>query len=210
MNYYSYATLENSVSRETREALRYYATVLQKWQNTINLVSKDSLNTLAKRHFLDSWQLISLFPCNVSTHLDLGSGGGFPGLIIAIAFHYELQKTLRTFLIESDKRKAVFLRKVVRDLELKNTHVIAKRVEELKEPQADIFTARAFTSLDQCLAITKHLRKDNSYFILPKGVNVRDEIKKARQNWSFELQSNASITDAHASILTLTQVKEIE
>ncbi|MCL4170695.1 UNVERIFIED_CONTAM: hypothetical protein GTU68_049362, partial [Idotea baltica] len=134
-----------NVSRETFAALQAYAALLEKWNPKINLVSKSSLQDLWNRHILDSAQLFSLVQHPHNTWADLGSGGGFPGLVIAI-MALESGSPDQVILIESDTRKAAFLRTVIRELGLRAS-VINKRIEQVDPLDADVISARALADL---------------------------------------------------------------
>ena len=105
---------QSNVSRETLERLDVYADLLRRWTRKINLVSKGSLEGLWTRHFLDSAQLLTLAPESSVSWADLGSGGGFPGAVVAV-LAAETRPDLKVTLVESDQRKAVFLRTVLRE-----------------------------------------------------------------------------------------------
>ena len=114
------------VSRETIDNLNLYVDILRKWNTTINLVSKGSITDVWKRHILDSAQLFKFVTHDMEKWLDIGSGAGFPGLVIAILAKGRFTN-LRVTLIESDKRKCVFLNEVVRELDL-NVKILSKRI----------------------------------------------------------------------------------
>jgi len=132
------------VSRETRERLNTYAELLRKWQRSINLVGPKTLDDLWNRHFVDSAQLLPLIPPTARVLVDFGSGAGFPGLVLAILGMAEVH------LIESDQRKATFLREVARATGTPVT-VHAKRIEQVTPFPADIVSARALAPLGDLL-----------------------------------------------------------
>ena len=137
----SVAVAQN-VSRETLDRLLTFQSLVRKWNPAINLVSRADLSDLWGRHILDSVQIFDLLPPNASIWCDFGSGGGFPGLVVAILAK-EKAPALKTVLIESDKRKSVFLRQVVNDLGL-NAKVLSERIDEASPQSADVVSARAF------------------------------------------------------------------
>ncbi|MBT3710487.1 MAG: 16S rRNA (guanine(527)-N(7))-methyltransferase RsmG, partial [Gammaproteobacteria bacterium] len=148
-----------NVSRETIEALEHFAALIEKWTVKINLISKASLADLWDRHILDSAQLLKICPRNIQNWLDLGSGGGLPGVVVAILAK-ELIPKLTMTLVESDKRKSVFLRTAIRELEL-NAKVLNARIEKTAPLQADVISARALAELDVLLALAEpHLTKN--------------------------------------------------
>ncbi len=140
---------QTNVSRETLQRLDVYADLLRRWTCKINLISKSSLDVLWERHFLDSAQLLTFAPSTARIWVDLGSGGGFPGAVVAV-LAAEMRPDLRVTLVEADQRKAVFLRTLLRETGVAGD-VLAKRIEELPPLCADILSARALASLSDLL-----------------------------------------------------------
>ncbi|MCE5974184.1 16S rRNA (guanine(527)-N(7))-methyltransferase RsmG [Sinirhodobacter sp. WL0062] len=195
------------VSRETFDRLNAYEALLKKWNPAINLVSAQTLAQVWERHFLDSAQVFALAAPHAGHWVDLGSGGGFPGLVIA-AIAAELAPDLTVTLVESDRRKSAFLATVSRDLGL-NTQIIAKRIEEVDPLDADFLSARALASLDALLGFAeRHLRPSGTAFF-PKGAKWRDELAEARKSWSISLKTHPSMTDPEAAILEITGVQRV-
>ncbi|MBT4873311.1 MAG: 16S rRNA (guanine(527)-N(7))-methyltransferase RsmG [Marinovum sp.] len=193
-----------NVSRETIEALEHFAALIEKWTVKINLISKASLADLWDRHILDSAQLLKICPRNIQNWLDLGSGGGLPGVVVAILAK-ELIPKLTMTLVESDKRKSVFLRTAIRELEL-NAKVLNARIEKTAPLQADVISARALAELDVLLALAEpHLTK-NTICLFQKGENWQKELSKAQQSWSFHCDITKSETQSGAIILKLGEV----
>ena len=193
-----------NVSRETIEALEHFAALIEKWTVKINLISKASLSDLWDRHILDSAQLLKICPRNIQNWLDLGSGGGLPGVVVAILAK-ELIPSLNMTLVESDKRKSVFLRTAIRELEL-NAKVLNARIEKTAPLQADVISARALAELDVLLALAEpHLTK-NTICLFQKGENWQKELSKAQQSWSFHCDITKSETQSGAIILKLGEV----
>jgi len=193
------------VSRETEAALSRYAELLRKWTKKINLVAPSSLPNIWSRHFLDSAQLFSL--CDSNGHwVDIGSGGGFPGLVLAILGRNA--KEIRFTLIEADQRKAAFLRTVIRELDLPAS-VICERIELVDPQHADVLTARALASLDRLLGFAElHMQPDGSALFL-KGAKADTEIEDALEHWSFHCEKHQSITDANSSILRVERIQRV-
>ena len=135
------------VSRETFEKLKAFAELVRKWNPKINLVSKDSLNDLWSRHILDSVQIFELVP-GPGKWVDLGSGGGFPGIVISILNQEE--RNFDVVMVESDQRKSAFLRTAIRELDLA-AKVKTERIEELECLEADVLSARALADLTKLL-----------------------------------------------------------
>ena len=136
---------------------------------------------------------------------DLGSGGGFPGLVIAVLAQ-SLQPELKVTLVEVDKRKAVFLREAARTLDL-NVTIEAQRIEDLPPLQASVVSARALAPLSQLCDLAYRHMAPGGVAILMKGKQSEAEIAVARQKWSFELEASDSITSAEASVLTLKELR---
>ena len=195
------------VSRETREALDSFVAMVRKWTPTINLVSKPSLPDLWQRHVLDSAQLFSLAAGRGGHWADLGSGGGFPGVVIAILAK-ERVPAFRVTLVESDQRKATFLSQVVRVLGLPAL-VRAERSEAIEPLQADIVSARALAGLDVlCGHADRHLRRDG-LALFPKGAQAEQEIAAARKHWQFEVTRHPSHTDPDATLLAIKDISHV-
>jgi len=197
--------LGRDVSRETVESLSFLASKVRKWNSKINLVSKSSAADLMVRHIADSLQLVDLVSPNCEHWVDLGSGGGFPGLVIAI-FSRESGYPQRLTLVESDVRKGVFLREMVRELNLP-VEVLNSRIEGLQPLKADVVSARALAPLVQlCDFAYSHMLKDG-IAIFPKGASYPDEIAEAQRRWRFQLSVTPSRTNANAGILTLREIE---
>lgn len=189
------------VSRETSERLETYAALLGRWNERINLVSRTSLAQLWSRHILDSAQLFALAGAQLQNWADLGSGGGFPGLVVAI-LAAESAPGLRMTLVESDGRKAAFLATAVRELGL-SVAVRQERIEARAPLGAQILSARALAPLDDLLGYAvRHLAPGGRALFL-KGASHGAEIAAARAHWSFELQIHPSKSGADGVILEI-------
>lgn len=192
------------VSRETMEDLRAFAELVAKWTPTINLVAKGTVESMWDRHILDSIQLYRFAPEYYEKWVDLGSGGGFPGIVMAILAKVAQPKGQFT-LIESDQRKATFLRTAARELELSAT-VIAQRIENAPQQHADVVSARALTALSGLLPLAQRHLSPTGLALFHKGRQSEQEIADARQIWSFDLEDYASITDPDARILAIQRI----
>ena len=191
------------VSRETMTRLDTFVNLLRKWNPKINLVSRNSLPEVWTRHIADS---VQLFRCvRPAGHwADLGSGGGFPGLVIAI-LAIEAAPDLRVTLIESDQRKSAFLRTVSRETGA-NCTVISRRIEDVPPLAADILSARALADLATLLGFAaRHLKPDGTA-LFPKGVTWEKESIAAQDIWHFQAQPITSRTDPEAVILKIEGV----
>ena len=193
-----------NVSRETKANLRDYANLLVKWNQKINLVSASTIADLWSRHIVDSAQIYNLCTDVQGVWADLGSGGGFPGLVIAIIAK-ELNPDLKVVLVESDQRKATFLRTVIRETSLSAT-VKIERIETLKPIGADIVSARALADLSELLGFAqRHLRPDGTA-LFQKGAIWQKELVQARKSWSFQSEHFTSVTAPQAVILKIERI----
>lgn len=195
------------VSRETAERLVVYANLLNKWNGQINLVAKSTLSDLWARHMQDSAQIFAIAPESSETWADLGSGGGFPGAVIAILAS-ETRPSLGVTLIESDKRKASFLQAVSRETSVR-LNVIADRIEDVPPQKADVVSARALATLSNLLAYAEmHLAPGGTAIFL-KGARAEQEIAAALENWRFHCDTYPSQTDNGAVILRIGEIERV-
>ncbi|SHE31114.1 16S rRNA (guanine527-N7)-methyltransferase [Ruegeria intermedia] len=192
-----------SVSRETFDRLRLYVDLLKKWNARINLVSRKTLAEVWSRHILDSVQVFR--QVNEFDHwADLGSGGGFPGLVCAV-MSIEIQPQARFTLVESDQRKSAFLRTVIRETGA-NCSVISKRIEMADPLKADVLSARALADLTTLLSFCdRHLQK-NGVALFPKGAIWKKELEDAQREWKFDAEPIKSLTEPQAVILKIKGV----
>jgi len=184
-----------------------YAALLCKWTPAINLVSKNSLHDLWTRHFLDSAQLLDLAKRPEGHWVDIGTGGGFPGMVIAILAKHALPDLRFTFL-ESDQRKAVFLRNVAQSLSL-NAEVHAERVEEVENLHANVLSARALAPLNDLLSYADRHLAPGGQALFMKGASFRRERDEALENWTVQSDEYPSITDGAAVILSLGDIRRV-
>lgn len=192
--------LKTDVSRETFERLEAYVALIEKWNPKINLVSKSSLPEIWDRHIWDSAQIFDI-AVEGSVWADFGSGGGLPGIVLAI-FAKELRPDMQFYLVESDQRKCAFLRNAVREIGL-NVKVHAERIEVLDPIGASVISARALTDLNGLLEFVERHSAKNGVAILPKGETWEKEILQAQENWSFEYEEITSKTNNDAAILKI-------
>lgn len=182
--------------------LEQYKKLLTKWQKTINLVGPDTLSYIEQRHFEDSAQLSYLIP-EESVVFDLGSGGGFPGMVLAM-----LRPDLKIHLIESDHRKCTFLSTVSRETSTPVT-IYNERVESISADLIpDVITARALAPLDKLLGYTARWAVQNHALVLLflKGRGAGEEIATAREHYDFTLEEFPSRTDSAARVLRITNL----
>lgn len=195
-----------NVSRETLERLRAYDALLQKWNPKINLVSGSTLNEVWSRHFLDSAQIFDLADGD-GLWADLGSGGGFPGLVVAI-LAMEKRPNLTVTLVESDLRKSAFLASVARELGL-TVDLQSQRIEAMAALSADVISARALAPLDKLLEFADQHLAARGKAIFLKGASWRSELATAQKLWSFDFEAHESKTGDGAAILVIDGVKRV-
>lgn len=190
-----------NVSRETLERLFAYCELVEKWNPAINLISKSGIPEIWDRHIIDSAQLFLQMPAQAGQWCDLGSGGGFPGIVLAILAK-ELRPATQMILVEADRRKSVFLAEAARLLDV-DVKVKTQRIEDLKPQNADVLTARALAPLsDLCGYAYRHL-KPEGVAIFPKGTAAQREIESAQKLWRFDYTVAQSHTDPAALVLTV-------
>ena len=211
-----------AVSRETVARLETYAALLKRWQKTINLVAPSTLDDVWHRHFADSAQLFAFAieaPSTASPQpspgagkhiLDLGSGAGFPGLVLAI-MAAEKGGTRYT-LIESDTRKAAFLREVARETGVA-VEIVADRIEVARTPanvgEVNCVTARALAPLPRLLPLVAPYFGTASVGLFLKGRDVAAELEEAARSWEFQSELLPSVTDREGRVLRLTALSSV-
>jgi 16S rRNA (guanine527-N7)-methyltransferase len=184
--------------------------LLRKWNARINLVAAREIDHFWHRHAYDSWQLNAHLPQDWTTLVDLGSGGGFPGLALGIyakQIGVGVQATPKSVhLVESIGKKTSFLKTVARELKLPVT-VHTARIEDLPPLGADVMTARAFAPLPKLFDYAAPHLKPASVLILPKGETANKEIEEARKHWLFDVEAFKSVTESSASILRVVNLR---
>jgi 16S rRNA (guanine527-N7)-methyltransferase len=184
------------VSRETRERLDEFAALLLAWNRRINLVGTTEAAELERRHIADCIQVAELIERGARV-ADLGSGAGLPGLVVATC-----RPDLRVTCVESDGRKAAFLREAVRVLRIK-AEVRAARIETLPPLQAEVVTARGLAPLPRLLGyVARHLAVEGTALLM-KGRRWQEELEQARVSWQFSVEAASSRTDPQAVILSI-------
>ena len=196
-----------NVSRETSDRLRLLAELLEKWNPRINLVSKATLTDLWSRHILDSAQIFGLADHPLGHWVDIGSGGGFPGLVIAILAE-ESRSPSAVTLIESDQRKCAFLRTVLRETGVKGT-VIAARIEQADPQGADVLSARALADLSLLFFFAERHLDASGTMLFPKGVTWEKELRSAQESWSFSHEVITSKTEPNSVILKIKDLRRV-
>lgn len=188
------------VPRETTSRLEQYVALLLKWNNTINLIGKTTADNVWDRHIIDCLQLVRLIPAHTESLVDLGSGAGLPGLVIACCLP-ELAVTL----VERDHRKAAFLLQAAQTLDLKHVNILAKPIEEMTS-RFDVVTARALTSLSSLCEFAHPLLGVNAICLFPKGADFAKELEQAQQHWQFAHALHRSITNEKSYVIMIKQL----
>ena len=191
------------VSRETHERLIAYEALVRKWNAKINLVAPSTLPEFNSRHIQDSIQIFDHVQFPEGNWVDLGSGGGLPGIVVSI---YAQKAPLTVSLVESDQRKSAFLRTVIRELSLQNVSILTGRIENVPPLAANFVSARALAPLSVLLSmVQRHMHQDGTAIFL-KGRSWKAECDEARKEWRFDVTSFPSKTDPDAAILKITGV----
>ena len=196
-----------------QEQLTKFVDLLIKWQAKVNLISNSTKDEIWNRHIKDSLQLARCIPKNTTSIIDLGSGGGLPAIPLAV------ETKLPVYMVESDRKKCLFLQESIRLLELKTSKVINSRIESvaLNLGQGELthctITARALADLNKLFEYIKTLLENNkitSYtLILPKGKSVESEILEAKKYWDFSYEKFNSDTSNEASILVISHFEKL-
>ena len=194
-----------NVSHETYLKMEKYCQSLLDWQSRMNLVSNSSLEDIWNRHFEDSAQLFNLVPLTAKNLLDIGSGAGFPGMVLAIIAE-EKTPYLKVTLTESITKKTLFLNHVKNLVSLNNTNILNERVEKIKNKKFSVITARAVTALTDLLEYSFPLLDKNGICIFPKGKNYKKEIEQAQKQWDFSLTVVDSKTSEEGKILVINKL----
>jgi len=181
------------------ERLSAYADLLIKWQRRINLVGKATLDDLWRRHMLDSAQLHPLIPVSARTLVDLGSGAGFPALVLAIL------GVPGVHLVESDGRKCAFLQEAARATGT-TVEIHRTRIEKTSPISADVVTARACAPLVSLVEYARPFLKKGSICLFSKGRNAQEELTESQKKWIMQVTRIRSLTDSQAEILKLEEI----
>jgi len=195
-----------NVSRETNDKLEHFVSLVEKWTIKINLISRASVPHIWDRHIVDSQQIYDHAPA-ADHWVDLGSGGGFPGVVLSILAQGEGRGTNFT-LVESDQRKCLFLRTAIRELSL-NAQVINGRIEEIEPLNADVLTARALADLSVLLGFADRHLSPTGIALFPKGENWRAEDIDAKAAWHYTCNPIPSKTNPSAAVLKIKEISHV-
>ncbi|MGB9648537.1 MAG: 16S rRNA (guanine(527)-N(7))-methyltransferase RsmG [Stellaceae bacterium] len=187
------------VSRETLARLETYADLLTRWSARINLVCRDTLADLWRRHILDSAQLHRFVPSSARSLIDFGSGAGLPGLVLAILGVAGVE------LVEADSRKAAFLREAARVAGAEVT-ILRCRIQAVPPHPVDVVTARACAPLDRLLDLAAPFLAPHTVCLFPKGERFNEELTLARKAWTMNVSVEQSLSDRRGVVLRLQQV----
>jgi len=194
------------VSRETLDKLKVYAGLLVKWQKAKNLVANSTLDDMWRRHFLDSAQLAPLlkerFGTKKITLLDIGSGAGFPGLVLAA------MGVATAHMVESNGRKCTFMNQVSRETGADAT-IHARRIEEMDVFPVDIVTSRACARVSQLLDWAAPFLSEDTEMWLLKGEIADEELTEAKACWKMDVNRFKSLSDPSGVILRLSSIKRL-
>ena len=197
----------NSVSRETIESLEIYENMLLYENKKLNLVGKSTIKDIWIRHFLDSYQVIDLIEENDKRIMDLGSGAGFPGIVVALGIK-EKRIPLKINLLEKSRKKTVFLKKVISKLNI-NAEVINEDVMQKSfELRENVFMARAFKPLQVILELIHNNAKNWKKILIFQGKSWEDELLRVSKTWDIKYKQRQSITSNDSVILEILEIKK--
>ena len=192
------------VSRETLNGFYEYEALLHKWNKKINLVSKNTLVDIWERHFLDSGQIIKHVEASGKRWVDVGSGAGFPGLVVALLLR-DRKIDCDLVLVEKNPKKGFFLNEVIRKLNL-SVEVVKDNIDTLEPLNADILTARAFSELNNLIEIAFRHRKKEGICLFLKGENYRIELDKTLNYWFFDYDIVDSLSSSSGKIIRVKNI----
>jgi len=188
------------IASDARARLDRFADLLLRWNSRINLISRADEAALWPRHILDSAQLVPLLPSAPGTLIDLGSGGGFPGLVLALLTSW------RVHLVESDQRKAAFLREAARETGAAVT-IHAVRAETLRIVPAQVVTARALAPIAALLPLAVPLLAMDGVGLFPKGRGAEAELTATAAEWHMRVERFPSLTSPGATLLRISEIR---
>lgn len=190
-----------SLTDEQSARLEAYVRLLEQRQKQMNLIGRGSLDDIWRRHILDSAQLLAMLPVAPQTIIDLGSGAGFPGMVLAALTPHEIH------LVESNGKKCSFLRELNRVLET-NAVIHQRRIEEIHDVKADYVTARACAPLKKLLEYAYPLLKTDGKCLFLKGQKAQEELTESLKRWKMSVEMMRSISDPTGTILKLGEISQ--
>jgi len=194
----------SDVSRETQALLEKYVALLLKWTEKINLIAPSTVPDVWSRHIDDCVGSVQVVESPTGHWVDIGSGGGLPGIIAAILHRETLDLCT---LVESDTRKCVFLRTVIRELNL-NAAVKSQRIEDVSLDAPEVISARALSGLTRLLDLTSAHRTGKTQLLFQKGLNWESEVRNAQERYHFSLEVHPSLTQEGSVTLLISEVRK--
>ena len=195
------------VSRETITSLKKYEDLLIKANKSLNLVGNSTINQIWSRHFLDSAQVIDFIDKNDKCLVDLGSGAGFPGLVLAIACR-DRKIPLKIKLIEKSSKKVKFLKNVIEELDLKvevfNQNILEEEIKFVE----DVFIARAFKPLKKILQLMHNNAENYKKIFIFLGKTGKNELLQASKSWDIEYKQRVSVTSSDSMVIEINRLKK--
>lgn len=192
------------VPRETMDRFIIYSEMLLKWQRSINLVSNSTLEDMWRRHFYDSAQLINHINFNKKQPviLDIGSGAGFPGLVLSMFAAGDVH------VVESNGKKCAFMKQVIQKTGI-NAIVHNERIETMNVFHVDLITSRACAELEKLFDLTKRFISPKTKCLFLKGEKAEEEIKNASKRWNFEVKKTKSMSEETGIIMEISQIQNV-
>lgn len=197
------------VSRETFKRIENFVSLLLEWNEKMNLVSKNAVKDIWLRHVLDSAQLAKYLSKENFALVDVGSGSGFPGMVLGIMMK-EYSPESKITLVESIGKKVAYLQNVVERLELDNVDVCHNRAENCLLSSPDFITARAVASLDKIFSYTEKMATPKTSFLLLKGKTYKLELAEAEKNWKFNSEVYANQYSDDGVVLKITNLRKVK
>ena len=195
------------VSRETITSLKKYEDALINANKTLNLIGNSTIKDIWNRHFLDSVQVIDFIDKNDNTLVDLGSGAGFPGLVLAIAVK-DRKIPLKIKLIEKSPKKAKFLRDLINNLHLDVEVINQNLLEDPKKLLEDVFVARAFKPLKIILQLIHNKAENWKKIFIFLGKTGKSELLQASKCWDIEYKQRKSVTSNDSTVIEINRLKK--
>ncbi len=196
-----------NISEDALNLLCRLVALLTQWQQKFNLVSRSSLENVWHRHIADSYQLYKFIPPSAKNVYDIGSGAGFPAIVLAIISLVDKRKT-QFKLIESITKKTVYLNAIKEALVLENVEIINARSESLHLKPADFITARAVANLNKLFALSYPLTDLNTVLIFPKGKTFAQELREAKKYWSFDVRVVKNEVEPEGVVLEIRKLRQ--
>lgn len=195
---------EYDVSRETLRRLTAFDATLLDWSSRMNLIARSTIEDRWNRHYRDSAQLFAIVPEGARSLVDLGSGAGFPGLVLAAM---GAERGLCVTLVESIGKKAAFLLAAIEAMGLSNARVLPQRIEGIAISPPDVVTARALAQLEKLLSYAAEFAGEKTVLVFPKGQDVEAELTGAAKSWHMEVEKRPSVTSLRSTILVIRHLR---